>query len=107
KISVPIHILSYDNEDYPLLRDRLADLVVELEGYYIREMRIPEKTLTWHEQGQKDYYESLRETYSDGKRYHVTLSNEYELDQISRIGRGTLEFETTELPFAESVFTSM
>lgn len=108
KISVPFHILSYDNEDFPLLRDKLADLIIDLKGYYVREMRIPEmRFIEWHEKDQKNYYEALRETYSDGKRYHVTLSNEYELDQMFRIGRGTLEFETTELPFAESVFTSV
>lgn len=107
KISVPFYISSYDNEDYPLLRDRLSDLVVDLEGYHIREMRIPDKKVEWHEQEQENLYDSFLETYSDGKRYHVTLSNEYELEQMFRIGRGVLEYETTELPFAESVFTSV
>src|SRR5690625_2410304 len=107
RIVAPFYISSFDNEDYPLLRDRLSDLVVDLDGYYIREMRIPDKIVEWHEQDQEDHYESFREVYSDGKRYHVTLSNEYELEQMFRIGRGVLEFETTELPFAESVFTSI
>src|SRR5690625_4532494 len=106
RIVAPFYISSFDNVDYPLLRDRLSDLIVDLDGYYIREMRIPDKIIEWHEQDQEDHYESFREVYSDGKRYHVTLCNDYELEQMFRIGRGVLEFETTELPFAESIGTA-
>src|SRR5690625_1304176 len=41
-----------------------------------------------------------------GKRYLVRLQNVFELQQIETTGEGELIFETTELPFAESIGTT-
>src|SRR5690606_18161046 len=37
------------------------------------------------------------------KRFLVRLQNTFDIEQIYKTGRGSLTFETTELPFAETV----
>src|SRR5699024_413517 len=49
---------------------------------------------------------STENKYIGGKRYKVRIANVIELDQSLTFGEGELEFETTELPFAESIGTS-
>lgn len=44
--------------------------------------------------------------YANGKQYLVRLQNSFSIDQIQKDGEGELVFETTELPFAESIGTT-
>src|SRR5699024_7729376 len=97
-ISVPFYLHAYDMHDYPLLRDELFSLVATKESFYIRELRRPSE-FTPCDDGYDD-------RYVGGKRYLVRLSNVIDLDQQRTYGFGEMVFETTELPFAESIGTS-
>lgn len=97
-ITVPFYLRAYDMHDYPLLRDELFALVTSKESFYIRELRRPSEFTTCDD----DYDDA----YVGGKRYLVRLSNVIDLDQQRTYGFGELVFETTELPFAESIGTS-
>src|SRR5690625_1746348 len=97
-ISVPFYLRAYDMLDYPLLRDELFSLVTTKESFYIRELRRPSEFTTCD-----DGYD---DEYVGGKRYLVRLSNVIDLDQQRTYGFGELVFETTELPFAESIGTT-
>ena len=97
-ISVPFYLRAYDMHDYPLLRDELFSLVTTKESFYIRELRRPSE-FTPCDDGYDD-------RYVGGKRYLVRLSNVIDLDQQRTYGFGEMVFETTELPFAESIGTS-
>ena len=97
-ISVPFYLRAYDMHDYPLLRDELFSLVTTKESFYIRELRRPSEFTTC-DGGYDD-------RYVGGKRYLVRLSNVIDLDQQRTYGFGELVFETTELPFAESIGTT-
>src|SRR5690606_33343654 len=45
----------------------------------------------------------FRSQYANDKRFLVRLQNTFDIEQIYKTGRGSLTFETTELPFAETV----
>lgn len=100
-ISVPFFMKANDFADYPLLRDELFSLVVSRDPFYIREMR-------------RETYGSINGCGSDddgdrfvgGKRYKVRISGTFDIDQRFRYGFGELSFETTDLPFAESIGTT-
>src|SRR5699024_9741459 len=97
-ISVPFYLRAYDMHDYPLLRDELFAMISSRESFYIRELRRPSEFTTCD-----DEYD---DRYVGGKRYLVRLSNVIDLDQQRTYGFGEMVFETTELPFAESIGTS-
>src|SRR5699024_4879147 len=73
-------------------------LVTTKESFYIRELRRPSEFTTCD-----DGYD---DEYIGGKRYLVRLSNVINLDQQRTYGFGEMVFETTELPFAESIGTT-
>lgn len=107
-IRVPFTAIAKDLHDFPLLRDELFSLIVSHESFYIRELRRPKyqayKFIEIDQSPQID--ETTNDQYVGGKRYLVRISNSFELDQLSVYGEGELTFETTELPFAESIGTS-
>lgn len=107
-IRVPIHAQAYDLADFPLLRDKLFALVTSKESFYIHEMRRVKKLsyafVDTNEPARMDPDTDNR--FVGGKRYLVRLRNVYELEQIEISGEGELIFETTELPFAESIGTT-
>ena len=107
-IRVPIHAQSYDLADFPLLRDKLFSLVTGKESFYIREMRRVKKLayafVDTNEPARMDPDTDNR--FVGGKRYLVRLQNAFELQQMETAGEGELIFETTELPFAESIGTT-
>ncbi|MCR1994590.1 phage tail family protein [Bacillus subtilis] len=92
-ISVPFYYKAADIHDVALLRDELAGLAVSAEPFYIREMR-------------RIIYGNGDNQFISGKRYKVRLANSYEIDQQLEFGSGELRFETTDLPFAESIGTT-
>lgn len=108
KISVPIEVKAYDLADFPLLRDYLFKLLNRRESFYIMEMR-RKKPLSYEfvEVNEKAKMDSDSDNHLvNGKRYLVRMSNEVELEQMGVYGEGEIEFETTELPFAESIGTT-
>src|SRR5690606_16457912 len=92
-ISVPFYYKAADILDVALLRDELMGLVVSAEPFYIREMR-------------RIIYGKGDNQYVSGKRYKVRLASPFEIDQQLEYGFGELRFETTDLPFAESIGTT-
>ena len=107
-ITVPFRIQAYDLMDFPLLRDVLFDLVVSKESFYIREMRRVKKLayafVDPSEPARMD--PDTNNQLVGGKRYLVRLQNTFDIEQIETDGEGELVFETTELPFAESIGTT-
>lgn len=107
-ITVPFVIRAYDLMDFPLLRDVLFELVNDTESFYIREMRRPKKLsyafVDPSEPAKMD--ESSKNQFVGGKRYLVRLQNTFDIEQIEKDGEGELVFETTELPYAESIGTT-
>lgn len=99
---------AYDLMDFPLLRDVLFDLVVTKESFYVREMRRAKKLsyvfVDPTEPAKMD--PETNNKFVGGKRYLVRLQNTFDIEQIEIDGEGELVFETTELPFAESVGTT-
>lgn len=104
-ITVPFRLQAYDLMDFPLLRDTLFGLINGAESYYIREMRRPKKLnyafVNTNEAPKMDPQTENR--LVGGKRYLVRLQNTFDIEQIEVDGEGELVFETTELPFAESI----
>lgn len=107
-ITVPFYIKAHDLHDYALLRDELFNLVVSRESFYIRELRRTKyqayEFVDTNESPRND--KSTENKYVGGKRYKVRIANVIELEQSLTFGEGELEFETTELPYAESIGTT-
>lgn len=108
EIRIPFSMKAYDLLDFPLLRDVLFELVTTKESFYLREKRRPKKLaykfVDTTESPQMD--ESTNNQYIGGKRYLVRLQNSIEIEQVGLHGDEELIFETTELPYAESIGTS-
>ena len=114
-IRTPFHLKAHDLLDYPLLRDTLYGLVLDTESFFIRELRRP-KFLTYDfvditesalgVDGQRKWSEDSKNAYIGGKRYLVRLQNTFDIEQVENDGEGELNFETTELPYAESIGTT-
>src|SRR5699024_9875340 len=107
-ITVPFYIKAHDLHDYALLRDELFSLVVSRESFYIRELRRAKyHAYEFVDTNESPRYDKKTENkYVGGKRYKVRIANTIELEQTLVFGEGELLFETTELPFAESIGTT-
>lgn len=100
-ITVDFYIKSKDDHDYPHLRDLLFELLVDTRPYYIREVR------TTGEYEDDSYCKQKKvESYVNGKQYNVAVNNTIDLDQVMKVGFGTIEYLTSDLPFAESIYTT-
>lgn len=121
-IRVPFTFIADSLAAYPLYRDLVYDIVMTEEPFYIQEMRRPQElqyefkdtvggknALTIDQYGNESPYDSVQveNEVSTGKRYLVRLTGCKELDQKGTKGVGELEFYTAELPFAESIGTSL
>lgn len=110
-ITIPVQYKSHDLHGVALDRDELFGLVSDIEPFYIREMRRlkehPGIILCDDPNDTRKYkvndYDNL---FVGGKRYRVRLANAFSIEQIQRYGFGELVFETTDLPFAESIGTT-
>jgi len=120
KISVPVHFKVDKYSSYQRVRDLLYELVTDSEPFYIRELRRIEKPNYEFKQAVADdpqlFDESGNPIYSNrnyenhyvtGKQYLVKLAGVITPNQKGRKGEATIDFETAELPFAESIGTSL
>ncbi|MBO1583120.1 phage tail domain-containing protein [Bacillus sp. XF8] len=89
-ITVPFYFKAQDLLDVTMLRDRLFEVITNVEPFYIRELRRLE-------------YQNGENQFIGGKRYKVMLSSTFDIEQTFKYGFGELTFETTDLPFAESI----
>lgn len=107
-IKVPMKFKIAEMHEFAHMRDELYAILTDTDGYYIREMRRPKRlqyefvnfgeTPKWADQTANEYV--------DGKQYFVRLSSTIEPEQIYNGGEIELEFDTIELPFGESIYTS-
>ncbi|WP_432368670.1 phage tail domain-containing protein [Staphylococcus chromogenes] len=121
RISVPCFFEVDKLADFQMFRDLLFDLVTDTEPFYIRELRKKEKSnykfleplaTTFQKMdkfGRPDYNHTEFDSdyYVSGKQYLVKLHNTIQPKQTYKKANIELEFETTELPFAESIGTSL
>jgi len=93
-ITVPFYFKAQDLLDVAITRDKLFEMVLSVEAFYIRELRRLE-------------YQNGDNQFVSGKHYKVKLSSTFDIDQQLKYGFGELEFETADLPFAESIGKSL
>src|SRR5699024_4487004 len=86
------------------LRDAVNDL---FSGeYYIREMRIKAAEVQYESPGERTGNMNLGVSeYVNGKQFKVTKVNAIESDDLLQ-SNFTVELETTDLPYAESIYTT-
>ena len=108
-IEVPMIFKAADLHDYAHLRDELYGLLDDSEPFYIREMRRP-KSLQYDfvDFGQKPKWEAQTDNeYVNGKQYKVRLNSTLTPEQRSLSGEVSIEFVTSGLPYAESIYTTL
>ncbi|GGJ85934.1 hypothetical protein GCM10007063_05510 [Lentibacillus kapialis] len=114
-ITLPFHIRADDLLDYPLLRDKLYELVLDTDSFFIRELRRPKPMqydfVDINESavdgvGDRIISQDSHNVYVGGKRYLVRVSGSFDIEQTLTMGEGEMSLETTELPYAESIGTT-
>lgn len=111
-IILSILFLATDVLDFALRRDKLFSIFSDLEPFYIYEGRPTYKTSTYEFElpGQTWGENSQLPTNIEilkGKRYKVIRTNMNEVEQNGLIGKVDIEFETYQLPYAESPGTTL
>ena len=109
RITVPMKFKSESLHGFALVRDELYKAMTDIEPVYIREMRRPERLqYDFVSFGEKPRWsDNTDNRYVGGKRFKVRMISTMSPEQIVTDGEVTLEFETVESPFAESIGTSM
>lgn len=107
-ITVPFIMHSKDLHDFALRRDKIFDLVLSTRSFYIQEMRrVNYLSYDFAQLGEgAKQSEGTENKLIGGKRYLVRLQNVFEIEQMFTYGFGELVFETTDLPYAESLGTT-
>lgn len=108
-IKVPMKFKHNEMHHYAHLRDELYGILTDVESYYIREMRRPKRLeYEFVDFGETPrYYSNTDNQYVNGKQYLVRMTSNLEPDQLYNGGEIEIEFETTELPFAETIYTTL
>ncbi|MEA0563269.1 phage tail domain-containing protein [Lysinibacillus irui] len=111
-IILSIMFIASDELDFALRRDKLFSIFSDLEPFYIYEGRPTYKTSTYEFElpgqtwGQNSQLPTNIEILK-GKRYKVIRTNMNEVEQNGLIGKVDIEFETYQLPYAESPGTTL
>ncbi len=111
-IILSVMYIASDQLDFALRRDKLFSIFSDLEPFYIYEGRPTYKTSTYEFElpGQTWGENSQLPTNIEilkGKRYKVIRTNMNEVEQNGLIGKVDIEFETYQLPYAESPGTTL
>ena len=110
-ISVPMIFKARDLHDYAHLRDELFGILDDDEPFYIREMRRKEYLqYEFVDFGQSPTWSNgVENEYVNGKQYKVRLDSSISPEQWDDKPNGdiTIEFVTSGLPFAESIYTTL
>ena len=105
-----VRLIVEANAEYMQRVAHLRDSINELfDGeYYIREKRIKEVNIEYESPGQKTGELKLDEPeYVNGKEIRVAHVGSIEPDDTSLTFQFTVELETTELPYFESIYTTL
>ena len=110
-ISVPMIFKASDLHDYAHLRDELFGILDDDNPFYIREMRRKDYLqYEFVDFGQPPSWSSgVENEYVNGKQYKVRLDSSISPEQWDDKPNGdiTIEFVTSGLPFAESIYTTL
>ena len=105
-ITLLVQSTAYDMQDVAHLRDAVNEL---FDGdLLLREMRIKDITVEYESPGQRTGELQLKEPeYVNGKQIKVAMVNSPEIDDTTLVSTFTVEFETTELPYFETIYTTL
>ena len=110
-IEVPMIFKAADLLDYAHLRDELFGILDDDEPFYIREMRRKDYLqYEFVDFGQSPTWSNgVENEYVNGKQYKVRLDSSISPEQWDDKPNGdiTIEFVTSGLPFAESIYTTL
>ena len=104
-ITMTVEATAEDMQDIAHLRDAVNEL---FDGeMFIREMRIKDIKIEYERPGQRTGELQLEAPeYVNGKQIKVAMVNSPEIDDTTLVSTFTVEFETTELPYFESIYTT-
>ena len=105
-ISMTVESTAEDMQDVAHLRDAVNEL---FDGeMFIREMRIKDIKIEYERPGERTGELQLEAPeYVNGKQIKVAHVNNIEIDDTTLVSTFTVEFETTELPYFETIYTTL
>ncbi|WP_026866628.1 phage tail domain-containing protein [Jeotgalicoccus marinus] len=105
-ITLLVQSTAHDMQDIAHLRDAVNEL---FDGeLMLREMRIKSVEVEYESVGQRTGELQLESTeYVNGKQIKVTMVNSPEVDDTTLVSMFTVEFETIELPYFETIYTTL
>ena len=105
-ITLTLQATAEDMHDITHLRDAINEL---FDGEMtLREMRIKSVEVEYESMGQRTGELQLgAPEYVNGKQIKVTMVNSPEIDDTTLVSTFTVEFETTELPYFETIYTTL
>ena len=105
-ITLLVQSTAYDMQDVAHLRDAVNEL---FDGeLMIREMRIKSAEVEYESPGQRTGELQIEAPeYVNGKQIKVAVVNSPEIDDATLVSTFTVEFETTESPYFETIYTTL
>ena len=105
-ITMTVEATAEDMQDIAHLRDAVNEL---FDGeMFIREMRIKDIKIEYERPGERTGELQLEAPeYVNGKQIKVTKVNSIEIDDTTLKSVFMVEFETTDLPYFESIYTTL
>ena len=105
-VKLTVQSTAYDMQDVAHLRDAINEL---FDGEItLREMRIKSVEVEYESPGQRTGELQLKAPeYVNGKQIKVAMVNSLEIDDTTLVSTFTVEFETTELPYFETKYTTL
>ena len=105
-VTLTVQATAEDIHDITHLRDAVNEL---FDGeLMLREMRIKSVEVEYESMGQRTGELQLEAPeYVNGKQIKVTMVNSPEVDDTTLVSTFTVEFETTESPYFETIYTTL
>ena len=105
-ITLLVQSTAYDMQDVAHLRDSINEL---FDGeLMLRERRIKSVEVEYESMGQRTGELQLGSPeYVNGKQVKVAMANSPEIDDTALVSTFTVEFETTESPYFETIYTTL
>ena len=105
-VTLTVQAAAEDMHDITHLRDAVNEL---FDGeLMLREMRIKSVKVEYESPGQRTGELQLEAPeYVNGKQIKVAIVNSPEIDDTTLVSTFTVEFETTESPYFESIYTTL
>ena len=105
-VTLTLQATAEDMHDITHLRDAINEL---FDGeLMLREMRIKSAEIEYESMGQRTGELQLEAPeYVNGKQIKVAMVNSPEIDDATLVSTFTVEFETTESPYFETIYTTL